>query len=144
MLVFPAFVRITSELRSTTLAPQLEQIRYIVENTAPSDTVLDGFSGTGVFRPSAYFYWALPWNITASLTDKIKQDLLSNLRSGAIAPALILLDRDLDRFSPNIRGFVEQRYEPIGIGHIWKRSRPNIVHVRRRDCCHAQLAVSLP
>jgi hypothetical protein len=121
-LAVPPSVRITSELRSTMLSPQLTEIRYIVEKTEPTDTVLDGFSGTGIFRSSAYFYWALPWNIRPALSDKIKQDLLDGLRSGAIAPTLILLDRDLDRFSPSITRFTEQRYKPTGIGNIWKRT----------------------
>jgi hypothetical protein len=122
VIALPPLIRMRSDLQSTTPAPQLNEIRYIVENTAPTDTILDGFTGAGIFRPSAYFYWALPWNIGPSLSDKVKQDLLDRLRSGEIAPALILLDSNLDRFSPKIRGFVEQRYEPTGIGDIWKRT----------------------
>ena len=121
-LAVPPSVRITSELRSTTPAPQLEEIRYIVETTAPTDTVLDGYSGSGIFRPSAYYYGMLPWNVRLALSDDVKEKLFTELREGGITPTLILLDRSLERFSPEVRDFVEQEYEPTGIGNIWKRT----------------------
>jgi len=93
-----------------------------VETTAPTDTVLDGYSGSGIFRPSAYYYGMLPWNVRLALSDDVKENLFTELREGGIRPTLILLDRSLERFSPEVRDFVEQEYEPTGIGNIWKRT----------------------
>ena len=121
-LVLPPLIRITASLRSVVLRPQLEEIRYVVESTVPTDRVLDGYTGTGIFRPAAYFYGLLPWNVRQSLNDKVKRGLLNDLRTGAISPVLIFLDHNLEQFSPAIRDFVEQRYEPTGVGFIWRRT----------------------
>src|SRR5204863_8808030 len=55
-------IRIQSTLASTHPSPQIEEIQYIMENTTPTETVMDGYRGSGVFRPHAYFFWFLALN----------------------------------------------------------------------------------
>jgi hypothetical protein len=100
---------------------QLDEIRYVIEHTAPTDTVMDGFTGSGVFRPHAYFYFFPHYGIGAMLTDEDRYELLKNLYSGRVAPELILFDEDLRNLSPAITAFFEEYYQPVGTGVIWRR-----------------------
>jgi hypothetical protein len=115
--------------RNTRNTNALSDIRYVIENTTPQDTVMDGISGSGVFRPHAYFYYTLLLEIQAMISDQQRQELLQALRSGRIAPKLIVLDdqgpdrraHDFRALSPEIRAFFEEHYEPVGQGRIWRR-----------------------
>jgi hypothetical protein len=100
---------------------QVELIRYVQENTAPSDTVMDGWTGLGVFRPHAYYYSFLHKEVRAMLTDEDRRDLLTGLESGRIRPELVFLDRDLKAVSPPVTSFLEDHYAPVVGNIIWKR-----------------------
>ena len=60
----------------------LQNIRYVLQNTTPTETVLDGFTGLGVFRPHAFFYFSLHDEIRAMLTDEDWAELLKGFQSG--------------------------------------------------------------
>jgi hypothetical protein len=92
----------------------LENIRYILQNTTPSETVLDGFTGLGVFRPHAFYYFFLHGEIRAMLTEEIWAELIDGLRSGAINPKLVLFDRNLRETPSEISDFLERNFVPIG------------------------------
>src|SRR5262249_52884236 len=59
-----------------TNSKQLEAIKFIMDNTAPEDAVLDGWSGFGVFRPHAYYYHFLHAELRAMLGN---HELADNL-----------------------------------------------------------------
>ena len=113
--------RLQNTLASPGTSSQIEEMRYIMGNTAPTEKIMDGYQGSGVFRPQAYFFWYVGYDIRRRLTDKDKQLLLKDLYSGAIAPTLILFDRYLQGLSPGITEFFENNYEPVGTGVIWRR-----------------------
>jgi hypothetical protein len=75
--------------------------------------VLDGFSGLGLFRPPAYDYPFLHDEIRKMLSDADRARLLSGLRSGAIAPKLVILDEHLRAVSPQVTAFIEEHYVPV-------------------------------
>jgi len=100
---------------------QLAAIRYVIETTSPTDTVMDGFSGYGVFRPHAYFYFFPHYGIRTMLTDDDRRQLLERLQSGRIAPTLIVMDSNLRGLSPEITALFERRYRPTGVDDIWRR-----------------------
>lgn len=100
---------------------QLELIRYVQEHTKPTDTVMDGWTGLGVFRPHAFFYSFLHGEVRAMLTDDDRRRLLSGLESGSIRPELVVLDRDLRAVSPPVTAFFESHYEPVVGNFLWKR-----------------------
>jgi hypothetical protein len=112
------------DLRNTA---QLDEIRYILAHTAPTDTIMDGFTGSGVFRPHAYFYFFPHYGIRTMLTDEDRHELLKNLYSGRIAPKLILFDKSLRSLSPAITAFFEENYQPVGRGEIWQRQEKTIL-----------------
>jgi hypothetical protein len=99
----------------------LENIRYVLRNVAPAETVLDGFTGQALFRPHAFFYFFLHGEVRATLGPEPRAQLLDGLRGFRIAPKLVLLDSDLREFSPAAARFIEENYAPLGHDPIWGR-----------------------
>jgi 4-amino-4-deoxy-L-arabinose transferase-like glycosyltransferase len=100
----------------------LAEIRYVLDHSGPTDTCMDGFSGRGVFRPHAYYYYKLHREIRAMLSEDDRATLLLGLESGALTPKLIFFDEDLRNVSPSITSFLEAHYRPVGLGAIWRRT----------------------
>jgi hypothetical protein len=100
---------------------QLEAIRYVMDHTRPDQTVLDGATGYGVFRPHAFFYGLLNWELRAMLSADETSRLVDDLRSGRIAPQIVALDDDLAYLSEELRAYVEENYSPAGISGLWMR-----------------------
>ena len=99
---------------------QLARMRLVLALTTPGETVMDGFTGAGVFRPHAYYYFFLHDEIRALLEGPEKDGLRRALRDGEIAPALVLFDFDVQDLSPEVKLFVEENYEPAGDPLVWK------------------------
>jgi hypothetical protein len=102
-------------------AAQLDAVRYVLANTTADDTVMDGFSGSGVFRPHAYFYYMVHQGVRVSVGDDARTTLLAGLESGRIAPRLVIFDHYLRAFSPPVTAYIERHYEPVGTAEIWRR-----------------------
>ena len=100
---------------------QLDEIQYVIRNTDPKATVLDGWSGIGVFRPHAFFYWFLHRRLVATLEVDAMDSLLTGLKSAYIQPTLIIFDDDLQMVSPDLNEFVVHNYLSVGVGDIWRR-----------------------
>lgn len=122
----PALIRLYGVITSTDSSLQIAEIRYGIENTNATDTVMDGFTGTLLFRRHAFFFWALPPNVQQRLSGKVKQDLLQDLTVGRIAPKLILFDKYLQNVSPEVKKFFQTYYEPTNTGVIWKRKASQV------------------
>jgi hypothetical protein len=104
-------------------AEDLKEIRYVAEQTTPNDTVLDGWSGRGVFRPHAWFFFFLHNEVRAMLTEAEIRDLVSGLRDGRISPKLVVFDAALQNLAPELAGVLAQHYQPAGVGQIWRRRK---------------------
>ncbi|MGK7885773.1 MAG: hypothetical protein AB4057_14245 [Crocosphaera sp.] len=120
ILNFPSAKMYTNEFNNTNVE-QLANISYILEKTSPNEKIMDGWTGVGVFRPHAYFYWMLHQEIRALLTKEEKEELLKNLKSGQIKPDLISLDYNLRQISPDITKFFQENYQHTGQGNIHVR-----------------------
>jgi hypothetical protein len=97
-------------------------LQYVIEQTSPTDTMMDGFSGIGVFRPHAYFYWFLNAEIAGMMTDEQKRRLPADFQAGKIAPRYIILDYFLARVLFPIRWYVWDNYRVVpGESMICKR-----------------------
>jgi hypothetical protein len=118
----PLAARLESfEPRRPKVHDQLARLRLVQELTSPRDTVLDGFTGAGAFRPHAYYWFFLHDEIRALLGDAERDGLKRGLRDGDIAPAIVLFDSDLQELSPEVKSFVEENYEPAGDPLVWRR-----------------------
>ena len=105
----------------TRVQDHLDQLRYLLTNSRPDDIVMDGFSGLGVFRPHAYFYFFLHDEIRARLHGPGTRRLLAELRDGLIAPAWVVADPDLLGLPREIVAFFEHNYEPTPVRPFWRR-----------------------
>jgi hypothetical protein len=101
----------------------LQGIRYVLRNTAPWETTFDGFSGLGVFRPSAFFHPFQHWHILAIQDEAERARTLAALREGTAVPKLVFWDTYLrEGVTAEVARFLEEQYVPTGLEPI--RVRP--------------------
>jgi 4-amino-4-deoxy-L-arabinose transferase-like glycosyltransferase len=103
------------------LQDQLGRIRFVLGQTTAEETVMDGFTGAGVFRPHAWFYFFLHDEIRALLGAPQIGRLRAQLREGEIAPALVVFDDELQQMHREITSFLRDNYEPTGDPLVWRR-----------------------
>ena len=96
-----------------TISPYFRSVEYVLSNTGKSDTVMDGFSGFGVFRHHAYFRFFLHNEIRAMMEPAEWVDLEQRLVQGDIAPKLVIYDRHLREVPKGIRDFLESNYRAL-------------------------------
>jgi len=87
---------------------QMNRLRYVLEHTAPDDPVMDGWLGTGVFRPHAFYYFFMHPELRAMVSKQEIDGYAKALETGKIRPALITLDRDLAGLGPRFVAFVRR------------------------------------
>ena len=87
---------------------QMNRLRYVLEHTAPDDQVMDGWLGTGVFRPHAFYYFFMHPELRAMVSKQEIDAYARALELGKIRPALIALDRDLAGLGPRFVAFVRR------------------------------------
>ncbi len=100
---------------------QRVQLQYVLEHTATDDVVLDGWSGNGVFRRHAGYYWMFHPGVRAMLPASVIDGLVRDLQSGKIEPKIVILDGHLRALSPELEALVRSRYRPTGVGDIYAR-----------------------
>src|SRR5262245_1467585 len=89
---------------------QLAKLRTVFERTQPTDMVMDGWEGRGVFRPHAFYYFFLHEEVRAVLPHEPVDALLGELESGSVRPKLIAMDDNLRALGPRFTGFVQTHY----------------------------------
>ena len=108
LLIWPAFELTRSFARRDDR--QTARLRYVFEHTGPTDTVLDGWMGTQVFRPHPLYYFFMHGELRAMLSQADKDAYLGALESGRVRPALITLDDELRALGPRFVSFVQRHY----------------------------------
>ena len=95
----------------------LDRIKYVLENTTPNDTVLDGWSGLGVFRDHAYYYYFVHTGVRRMLTEKERsEDVIRALREKNTK--IVIYDGNVRDLSASVREYIEANYRPTGVGSI--------------------------
>jgi len=89
---------------------QLARLRFVLESTRPTDVVMDGWEGTGVFRLHAFYYFFLHNETLPMLPPERVSAYLDALESGRIRPKLIAMDAHLVALGPRFLGFVNSNY----------------------------------
>ncbi len=89
---------------------QFAQLRQVFETTRPTDLVMDGWQGTGVFRPHAFYYYFVHDELLQMMSHQRLDAFLDDLEAGRVRPALIALDRRLVALGPRFRAFVNAHY----------------------------------
>jgi hypothetical protein len=89
---------------------QLADLRHVYETTRPTDLVMDGWRGMGVFRPHAFHYFFLHEEVVSMLPPARLDAYLDALETGAIRPQLIAMDDNLRSLGPRFLTFVANNY----------------------------------
>jgi hypothetical protein len=89
---------------------QTARLQYVFEHTQPTDTVLDGWLGTGVFRPHALYYFFMHRELLAMLSESQRAAYVDLLESGRVRPSLITLDEELIALGSRFVRFVLRNY----------------------------------
>jgi 4-amino-4-deoxy-L-arabinose transferase-like glycosyltransferase len=105
-LVWPAVDLVASFSRRD--ERQIARLRYVFEHTAPTDTVLDGWMGTAVFRPHPGHYFFMHGELRVMLTESEKEAYVDALEKAP--PAFIALDDELVAIGPRFMRFVRGNY----------------------------------
>jgi hypothetical protein len=93
---------------------EMARLEFVYAHTGPTDTVLDGWFGTGVFRPHPLYYFFMHRELQVSLSEREKDGYLDALTSGRVRPALITLDDELRALGPRFLEFVRRNYVTQG------------------------------
>src|SRR4051812_20344448 len=89
---------------------QLAKLRQVFETTRPTDVVMDGWQGMGVFRPHAFRYFFLHEETRAMLPRPRWDAYMDALENGTIRPRLIVMDENLAAMGPRFLAFVHRNY----------------------------------
>ena len=89
---------------------QLARLHYVFESTKPTDLVMDGIEGTGVFRPHALYHYFLHAELLDMLSRQQVDAYMVALESGKISPKLIALDENLVALGTRFLRFVKRNY----------------------------------
>jgi len=89
---------------------QLARLRYVFQSTKPTDLVMDGWEGTGVFRPHAFRYFFLHEESVVMLPPEQVDAYVDALESGKIRPRLIAMDENLPVLGSRFLRFVKSHY----------------------------------
>ncbi len=84
------------------------RLRYVFEHTRPTDPVLDGWMGTGVFRPHPFYYFFMHGELLVMLSEQDRAAYVDALKNNP--PALITLDDELPNLGSRFVRFVMNNY----------------------------------
>lgn len=102
---------------------QLNNLRTALKLTKPDERIMDGTSGLGLFRPTAYYYHYLHPGILLMLTEEEKgEKLLAALRKNS--PKIIISDSYLKEFSPEVQDYIHSHYQPFRPGYPFLMRKP--------------------
>jgi hypothetical protein len=128
VLLIPSIAQMGFIQRHWSNAIQREDIAFL-EKLVPIDgSVLEGFSGLGYRRPHAsYWFWINEHTLPMLLAVGDDRTIIADVAQGK--PALILLDRDLQRL-PGLEAVLFARYRPFPLGEEGGRTRPYVFFLR--------------
>jgi hypothetical protein len=90
---------------------QTARLRYVFDHTRPTDTVLDGWLGTNVFRLHPLYYAFMHGELLAMLSATQRAAYVDALESGQVRPSLIAMDEELIALGSRFVRFVLKNYE---------------------------------
>jgi hypothetical protein len=99
-------------------------IALILDNSSPQETVLDGYSGIGVFRPHAFPYFFLHAEMRLMLDESRVKELEEGLLNESINPRFASADAHLRSVSPRVRDYLDRHFSTVEQGPLAIRLFP--------------------
>jgi hypothetical protein len=97
-------------------------VSYIINNSSPSDTTLDGFPNYSVFRPHAYKYYCMLHSLRPMVKESEVRELVDGIKSGVIAPKFIFFDVFVQMYSEELNKYILQNYKETPIKTLFTRN----------------------
>lgn len=99
-----------------------DRIRAVMKRTLPTDSVLDGLTGGGTFRPHAWKYFFLQKEIWLGIPSDEREQFKSAFRNGEIRPQIIIWDHNLKELLGDLEPDLQASYRQVDPGlEIWER-----------------------
>ena len=110
---------------SSSNASQRRAVDYVLATTTPTETVFDGYSGYGVFRPHAYRYWFLHDEVQLMLSERERtESIIAALEDRR--PPLAIVDQWTRLLPQPVLDYIGSHYENTPLLDIKRRtSQPN-------------------
>ncbi|NDG86869.1 MAG: hypothetical protein EBY15_02840 [Gammaproteobacteria bacterium] len=83
---------------------------WMMENTNPTDTVLDGWTGIGVFRPQAWYYGYLHHEIPLMISEVEVRKFYDDVMAFRVKPTVIVDDGMIFALEPLFFQWVQTNY----------------------------------
>ena len=99
---------------------QIADLRWVANNTEPTDSVLSGYQSVALFRPHAWFYFFLTGPFPS---DADYASLLAQLEAGRIRPRLVVLNATLATAPEPVLQYIHGRYRRVR-GDLFERVEP--------------------
>jgi hypothetical protein len=99
----------------------IRKLDHVLHATAPTDTVLTGWSPGVAFRRPAFYYGFPHQEVRLFIPPAMVEELAADLRSGRVHPALVDFDTDLQAMPKVLTDAIRDLYEPTGIATLWRR-----------------------
>ena len=104
--------------------PQLQLLAVVNDAVPPEGSVLDAWTGLGVFRPHALFYPHLHREIRRTLPADWTEQLRKDLVSGRLRPAALLGHREWAGLNPELDRWIDGHYAAVSGNVVWVRKPP--------------------
>ncbi|MEM8712704.1 MAG: hypothetical protein AAGG01_17270, partial [Planctomycetota bacterium] len=117
-MVVPAMIPLGRLISDRPVEPFRAEFEWIMNETGSNDAVLTGWRGCAVFRPHAYYYYFLHPGMLQMLSplDLGPRALEARQRT---SPAAVIRDPATRGLGPEVQRYLDEHYEPTGIGDIW-------------------------
>ncbi len=110
LITIVPLVRVGTTLHRLANHDQRERVEYLMANTGPGDAVFDGYTGYGVFRPHAYYFWFLHEEVQAMLAESDKgARLIKALET--TRPAIAITDSWVATLPPAVQTYLANHYD---------------------------------
>jgi hypothetical protein len=115
--VFPGLLRRLQPFERN--LPQLQLLTVVNDAVPPEGSVLDAWTGLGVFRPHALFYPHLHREIRRTLPADWAEQLRKDLVSGRLRPAALLGHREWAGINPELDRWIDDHYAAVSGNVVW-------------------------
>ena len=97
---------------------QVAAIEAVNRQVPPEGRVLDGFTGYGVLRPHAWYYWWInEYSLALAPGEELRTGLPERLKRNP--PAAVLFDRNLEKLPAHVLDWIRANYEPAEPSILW-------------------------
>ncbi|HKB11952.1 MAG TPA: glycosyltransferase family 39 protein [Vicinamibacterales bacterium] len=108
-----------SARRFEPIEPQLEEIAFVLQRTAPADAYFGASPGAALFRPHAWYFFFMTARFAS---DRDFADVLHAFETGRLRPPLVVRNRLEEQMPPSLVAYIDGHYRPAHGGVYLRQS----------------------